>query len=60
MAIAEHHPEMLHEKNKGMMEMKKEEMHKMASTKEEGLPMSRKSTQKRYEEKRMKSGAKHH
>ena len=38
MAIAEHKPEMLYDKNKGVLKMSKEEMHKFASTKEKGLP----------------------
>jgi len=40
--IAEHHPEALYERNKGAKEMSKEEMHKYASTKEEGLPLKKK------------------
>ena len=42
MAVAEHHPEMLYAKNKGMAEMSKRELHKFASTKEKGLPSKRK------------------
>jgi len=60
MAIAEHHPEMLHEENKGALDMKKEELHKMASTKENGLPMKKMSPQQKFEKMRMKQGAKHH
>ena len=36
-AIAEHNPAKLYERNKGLLKMSKEEMHKYASTKEEGL-----------------------
>jgi len=60
MAIAEHEPEMLHEENKGVLKMKKEEMHKMASTKEKGLPMRKESDQAKFEKMRTKQGAKHH
>lgn len=38
MGIAEHHPEKLYKKNKGVLKMSKGEMHKYASTKEKGLP----------------------
>ncbi len=38
MAIAEHHPEMLYKRNRGMLSMKKSEMHEFAATKEAGLP----------------------
>lgn len=41
-AIAEHSPEKLYAKNKSAMEMSKEEMHKMASTKEKNLPLKKK------------------
>lgn len=37
-AIAEHHPEDLYERNKGLASMTKEELHKYASTPEKGLP----------------------
>ena len=37
-AIALHHPEKLHKKNKGMMKMKKEDLEHFASTKETNLP----------------------
>ena len=42
MAIAEHRPEMLYERNKDAKEMSKEEMHKFASTKEASLPLKKK------------------
>lgn len=41
-AIAEHHPEMLYERNKGMAEMTKGQLHEYASTKEKGLPRKKK------------------
>ena len=37
-AIAEHHPEILHHENKGFLDMTQEDLHKVASTKEKGLP----------------------
>lgn len=47
MAIAEHHPEELYERNKGAMNMSKEEMHKYASTEEKGLPLKKKLAQRK-------------
>lgn len=38
MAIAEHHPEDLHKKNRGVLSMSKEQMHDFAKTGENGLP----------------------
>ena len=38
MRIAEHAPEKLYAKNKGMAKMSHEELHKFASTKTKGLP----------------------
>lgn len=38
MAIAEHHPEMLNKKNRGMLMMSKNQLHDMASTPEKNLP----------------------
>ena len=37
-AIAEHHPEDLNAKNKGLLKMSKGQLHDFASTKEKGLP----------------------
>lgn len=37
-AIAEHHPEKLHARNRGMLSMKPGELHKYASTPRSGLP----------------------
>lgn len=37
-AIAEHHPEDLYERNKGMAKMGKSKLHEFAATKEKGLP----------------------
>jgi hypothetical protein len=38
MAIAEHHPEELNEKNKGLLKMSHKQLHDFASTPEKGLP----------------------
>jgi len=38
MAIAEHHPEELYPENKGLLKMKKSELHDFAATPEKGLP----------------------
>lgn len=38
MAIALHHPEKLHEKNKGLLEMKKSDLRDFASTPRHNLP----------------------
>jgi len=43
MAIAEHHPEKLYERNKGMKKMKKKQLHDFASTKEKKLPNKKSS-----------------
>lgn len=38
MAIAEHHPEEVSAKNRGVLKMNHEQLHDFASTKEKGLP----------------------
>lgn len=38
MAIALHHPEILHHENKGLREMTEADLREYASTKERGLP----------------------
>jgi len=38
MAIAEHHPEDLYARNKGLKEMSHKQLHEFASTPEKGLP----------------------
>jgi hypothetical protein len=38
MAIAEHHPEELNEKNKGLLKMSHKQLHDFASTPRKGLP----------------------
>jgi hypothetical protein len=42
MAIAEHHPEKLYKKNKGLKKMSKEQLHDFAITSEKGLPKTKK------------------
>jgi len=37
-AIAEHHPENLYARNRGLLSMSKHELHKYAATKEKDLP----------------------
>ena len=38
MAIAEHHPEKLYKRNRGLLKMSKKQLSEFASTKEKGLP----------------------
>jgi hypothetical protein len=38
MSIAEHHPEELYAKNKGLAKMSKSKLHEFTNTKEKGLP----------------------
>ena len=38
MAIAEHHPNALYKRNKGLLKMSKEKLHEFASTKRKNLP----------------------
>ena len=42
MAIAEHHPEKLYKKNRGVLKMSKEQLSDFASTKEKNLPKKKK------------------
>lgn len=46
MAIAEHHPEKLKKKNRGLLKMTKSQLHDYASTKEKGLPKKVKKKKK--------------
>lgn len=41
MAIAEHHPEELYERNRGLLKMTRGQLHDYASTKEFRLPTSK-------------------
>jgi hypothetical protein len=47
MAIAEHHPEELYARNKGMAKMSHSQLHDFASTKEKGLPKRKSLAKKR-------------
>jgi hypothetical protein len=40
MAIAEHEPEKLYARNKGMLKMSRKQLHDFAATKRKGLPQS--------------------
>lgn len=42
MAIAEHHPEKLYKRNRGLLGMSHEEFHDFAATPEKGLPEKKK------------------
>jgi hypothetical protein len=50
MAIAEHHPEELYKRNRGVLKMKHEQLHDYASTKEKKLP------QKKHKKRRVLHG----
>jgi len=41
-AIAKHHPSKLYKRNRGLLQMSKEELHLFASTREKGLPYKKK------------------
>lgn len=43
MAIAEHHPEKLKKRNRGLLKMSHEQLHDFAATPEKGLPMRKRS-----------------
>ncbi len=60
MSIAEHHPEQLYKRNKGMANMTQKQLHEFASTKETKLPVRKESTQAKFERMRAKQGAKRH
>jgi len=42
MAIAEHHPEELYKRNKGVAKMGKKKLHEFTAVKEKGLPLKKK------------------
>lgn len=42
MAIAEHHPEKLKKRNRGLLKMTHEQLHDFAATPEKGLPERKK------------------
>lgn len=47
MAIAEHAPGKLYQRNKGLLKMSKSQLHDFASTKEAGLPKKVKTTSRK-------------
>ncbi len=49
MAIAEHHPEKLYKRNRGMLSMSHRQLHDFAKTKESGLPKRREAMKKAKE-----------
>ncbi len=51
MAIAEHHPEELYERNKEMLSMSKSQLHDFAATKEKGLPAHAKTASAKHRRK---------
>jgi hypothetical protein len=50
MAIAEHHPEDLNKKNKGLADMTHKQLHEFASTPEKGLPSYKHARKARKDE----------
>lgn len=42
MAIAEHHPDKLAQKNRGLLKMTQQQLHEFADTPEKGLPVRKK------------------
>ena len=54
MAIAEHHPEKLYKRNRGLLKMSKSQLHEFAATKEKGKPYKRKKKGKLLRFKRKK------
>ena len=47
MAIAEHHPDKLYKRNRGLKKMSKSQLSEFASTKEKGLPKKKRKKKKR-------------
>jgi hypothetical protein len=47
MAIAEHNPDQLYARNKGMLKMKKKQLHDFAVAEEKGLPMKKPNRKRR-------------
>lgn len=41
MAIAEHHPDQLYARNRGLLRMSAQQLHEFTKTKERGLPVHR-------------------
>lgn len=53
-AIAEHHPEKLYKRNRGLLSMSKKQMHEFAATDEGGLPDKITKKQKKPSKKQSK------
>lgn len=47
MAIAEHHPEEIKGKNRGVLKMSQQQLHDFAATKEKGLPKRKGSSRRK-------------
>lgn len=56
MAIAEHHPDQLYARNKGLKKMSKNQLHDFASTKEKNLPTRAQSYSKARALRRSRRG----
>jgi len=54
MAIAEHHPEELYAKNKGLLKMSHQQLHDFASTREKNLPVTVNKASKKIQVARRK------
>ena len=52
MAIAEHHPEKLYKRNRGLLKMSKEELHDFASTREDKIQLRRKGKPRSNKERK--------
>lgn len=46
MGLAEHHPEKVYKRNRGVLRMTKSQIHDFAKTKEKGLPRKKKKKRK--------------
>jgi len=58
MAIAEHSPDELYERNKGLKKMDRSQLHDFAATKEKGLPKKKPEPIKRFMNRRNKKEGK--
>ena len=58
MAIAEHHPEKLYKKNKGVAKMSKKELHEYATTSEKHLPKEKDHRKENERERKKMLGKK--
>lgn len=51
MAIAEHHPDQVYSKNRGVLKMSHQQLHDFAATKESGLPKRKGKGRKKHARK---------